>query len=94
MAMTPEGKVKKQVVAILKRHNVYHFFPAANGYGRTGIPDIICCWRGAFVAIECKAGRGRTTALQDREIAQILGAGGHAFVVNEDALDALASFFE
>jgi hypothetical protein len=92
MAMTPEGKVKKKVVAILKRHNVYHFFPAANGYGRSGIPDIICCWHGAFVAIECKAGGGRTTALQDREIAQIIGAGGHAFVVNEDALDALASF--
>jgi hypothetical protein len=41
MAMTPEGKVKKKVVAILKRHNVYHFFPAANGYGRAGIPDIM-----------------------------------------------------
>jgi Holliday junction resolvase len=83
MASTPESKVKKKVVAILKRHNVYHFFPAANGYGRSGIPDIICCWHGAFVAIECKAGGGRTTALQDREIARINDAGGTTVVLRD-----------
>ena len=52
MAATPEKKVKDKVVAILKRFGVYYFFPATHGYGRSGVPDIICCFKGFFLAIE------------------------------------------
>jgi Holliday junction resolvase len=81
--MTPEGLVKKAVKKILDDAGVYYFMPAANGFGRAGIPDIICCVDGAFVAFELKAGKGKTTALQDREIAAILKNGGYATVINE-----------
>lgn len=86
MARTPEGKVKDKVVAILKREGVYYFFPATHGMGRSGVPDIICCVAGRFLAIECKAGSGKTTALQDREIDAIRTAGGWAIVINEENL--------
>ena len=86
MARTPEGKVKDKVVAILKREGVYYFFPATHGMGRSGVPDIICCVAGRFLAIECKAGKGKTTALQDREIDAIRTAGGWAIVINEENL--------
>ena len=66
-----------------------NFFPPANGYGRQGIPDIICCLHGHFLAIECKAGKGTTTVLQDREIAKIVQNGGTAMVVNEHNQDEL-----
>jgi hypothetical protein len=89
MALTPERKVKNQCVEILKEHDAYHFFPASNGLGRAGIPDIIVCAHGYFVAIECKAGKGKTTALQDRELQRIRGAGGAALVINENNLDHL-----
>ena len=84
MAMTPEKRVKDKVKIILDQMGVWHFSPASNGYGRAGIPDIICCVNGSFLAIECKAGKGDTTALQDREIAAIRRANGVAIVVNED----------
>ena len=84
MATTPEGRVKSVVRKMLDAADVYYFSPAANGYGRVGIPDIICCYQGYFIAIECKAGKGKTTALQDREIASIKDRGGIALVVNED----------
>jgi Holliday junction resolvase len=61
--------------------------PAANGFGRAGIPDIICCVQGFFLAIELKAGKGKTTALQDREIAAINDQGGQAMVVNENNIN-------
>ena len=80
---TPESKVKASCVKILKEHGIYYFFPQMNGMGRAGIPDIICCIHGLFLAVECKAGKGKTTALQDREIAAIQKAGGVALVVNE-----------
>lgn len=91
MAQTPEGKVKAAVKKILDAHGVYHFSPAANGYGRVGVPDIICCVNGYFLAIECKAGKGKTTALQDRELAAITKAGGAAAVVHEDSADIVAT---
>ena len=90
MAQTPEKKVKAKVVEVLKAHGVYYFFPATYGMGRSGVPDIICCYKGRFLAIECKAGAGKTTALQDRELAAIKAAGGVQMVVNEKNLSELA----
>jgi Holliday junction resolvase len=85
--MTPEGAVKAKVRKVLDAEGVYYFSPAANGFGRAGIPDIICCVRGFFLAIEIKAGKGKTTALQDREIAAINSHGGQAMVVNENNIN-------
>jgi Holliday junction resolvase len=84
--VTPEGKVKTAVRKVLDAEGVYYFMPAANGFGRAGIPDIICCVNGFFLAIELKAGKGKTTALQDREIEAINNHGGLAIVVNENNL--------
>lgn len=87
MAATPESKVKLKLRKYLSQLGIYHFMPAANGFGRAGIPDIIGCYNGQFVAFECKAGKGKTTALQERELANIQGAKGWAFVINEDNVD-------
>ena len=82
--MTPEKKVKTKVVAILKTFGAYYFYPVTGGYGASGVPDIVGCHKGRFFAIECKAGKGKTTALQEKNIAQIKATGGLAIVVNED----------
>jgi Holliday junction resolvase len=90
--MTPESKVKAQVVKLLKEHGIYYFFPSTHGYGRSGVPDIVCCFNSQFLAIECKAGKGKTTALQEKELKKIRDAGGHAFVINETNLHILALY--
>lgn len=82
-AMTPESAVKAKVVKILKEHGVYYFYPVTGGFGRSGIPDIICCVNGKFLAIECKAGKNKPTPLQEMEMQKIKDAGGVAMVVNE-----------
>jgi hypothetical protein len=89
MAKTPEKVVKDKVVAVLKSEEVYYFFPATHGYGRSGVPDIIACVNGHFLAIECKAGGGKLTALQVREIKHILACNGEAVVANESNLDLI-----
>lgn len=94
MVMTPEGKVKKKVVDILKAAGAYYFFPATGGFGRSGVPDIIVCFKGRFIGIECKAGDNTPTALQQRELMRIIDAGGSAFVVNEESLSALVDIFK
>ena len=89
MADTPEKKVKNAVRKILDRLGIYHFMPPGMGLGRSGIPDIIGCYAGCFIAIECKAGKGQLTALQARELQWIKEAGGCTFVAREDNLDEL-----
>ena len=84
MASTPEAKVKRLVVDILKTYGAYHFFSATHGFGRSGIPDITACLRGRFIFIECKAGKNKPTELQEREIAAAKNAGGVALVINEN----------
>ena len=89
MSATPEVKVKKLCVALLKAHGAYYFFPVASGYGRVGIPDIIVCFRSEFLGIECKAGNNKPTALQEAEMAKIRHAGGSTLVINEDNINEL-----
>ena len=85
--MTPEKKVKTKVVEILKGFGAYYFYASTGGYGASGVPDIIGCYKGNFFAVECKAGKGKTTALQEKNIAQIKATGGLAIVVNEDNIE-------
>lgn len=88
--MTPEGKVKARVTAILKERGVFHFSPMTHGYGPSGVPDIIGCYKGRFIAIECKAGKNKPTPLQNRAIDRIRAAKGAALVINEDNIDMVA----
>ena len=81
--MTPEARVKHKVREILKQFGCYYFSPVTGGYGVSGVPDIVGCYRGYFFAIECKAGKGKPTELQLKNIAAIVENGGRAWVVNE-----------
>ncbi len=94
MSATPEKKVKDKVTKVLKEAGAYYFFPATGGFGRSGVPDIIVCYKGIFIGIECKAGKNTTTALQDREMQKIMLAGGYALVVNEDNIDDVVNILD
>jgi Holliday junction resolvase len=87
MARTPEGRVKDAVVKVLKEFGVYYFMPIGGAFTKVGVPDVIGCYNGNFIAIECKAGKNTPTALQEREIRLIKEAGGIALVVNETNLN-------
>ena len=84
MVMTPEAKVKKQVTRQLDDMGAYYFYPVTGGDGRSGVPDIVGCYKGSFFGIECKAGKNKPTPLQDINLKEIRKAGGMDMVVNED----------
>ena len=89
MAATPESKVKDKVKKILKEYGAYYAMPVASGYGHAGIPDILACYKGRFLGIECKANGGKCTALQLSNLEQIERAGGMAYVIDENNLGVL-----
>ena len=89
MATTPEAKVKAKIKEILKAHNIYYAMPIGTGYGNSGVPDFLCCVNGYFMAIEAKAGKGTTTALQEKNLTNVRHSGGIALVINENNIGAL-----
>lgn len=94
MAATPESKVKKKVVDLLKSYGIYHFYPVTSGYGRSGVPDIVACWKGRFIGIECKAKGGKPTALQTKNLVDIANQGGIAIAVDETGIGMLSLAFD
>ena len=94
MTMTPEAKVKKKVVAQLKEMGAYYFYPVTGGYGFSGVPDIVGCYRGMFFGIECKAGSNKPTPLQDRNLTDIKKQNGIAIVINEKNIDGIGMMFD
>ena len=92
MAMTPEAKVKKVVVAQLKALGAYYFYPVTGGYGASGVPDVVGCYQGKFFAIECKAGSNKPTPLQQRNIDSIAAQGGMVKVINETNMNEVTEW--
>ena len=94
MAITPEGKVKKEVRRVLDSLNAYYVMPVTGGYGKQGAPDFLVCHRGKFFGIETKAGKGKLTVLQEMNLKRIVETGGVALVIREDNVKFLPSLME
>lgn len=90
MAATPESKVKKKVVEVLKQYKAYFFYPVTGGYGRSGVPDIVCCWKGRFIGIECKTKGNVPTQLQMKNLMEIVDNGGISLIIDETGLGMLS----
>lgn len=94
MAATPEKLVKTKVVAQLKTLGAYYFYPVTGGYGASGVPDVVGCYKGRFIGIECKANGNKPTALQQMNLDKIAAQGGIALVIDETNVNELKRMIE
>lgn len=91
--MTPEKIFENKVKAYLKEQGCwfvkYWSGNAQNGrkFTKDGVPDLLVCIQGSFMAIELKAEGGKPTELQLWNIEQIKKAGGYAFVLYPDQFE-------
>ena len=77
-----EKDLIKKISDYLKTVDNLFFWKEHGGmYGTSGIPDLIVCYKGRFIAFECKVGKNEATILQSVTIKQIIAAGGYALVV-------------
>lgn len=75
-----------QLVEAIKKYlktvpELFHWKEHGGQFGTAGIPDIIVCYRGRFLAFEVKTQRGKPSVLQTATIRQIIRAGGIATIV-------------
>lgn len=82
--MKNEGQLTSQIKNLLKSKGAYCEKIFGGGYQASGIPDILCCYRGYFLAIEVKSptGKGRASDIQKLKIKAIRDAGGVAFITD------------
>jgi len=84
--MAPEGRVKDDILQFLDSlgRDCWQFKPVSMGYGRSGIPDFIGCYKGKFFSIEAKRpnGKGILTPYQRLENERIETAGGVAIIAD------------
>ena len=76
--------LERDIVTAIRKYlaslgsDVFFWKEHGSGYGTNGVPDIICCYKGRFLGLECKLPGGRLTKLQKRAIEKINRAGGVA----------------
>ncbi len=77
-----EKTITNQILKYLKSLPECFAFKEHGGlYGTSGIPDIIVCYKGKFLAFEVKTEKGKLSKLQEMTIAKIQKANGMAFKV-------------
>ena len=76
--------LERDVVAVIKKYlaslgsDIFFWKEHGGPYGTSGVPDIICCYKGRFLGLEVKLPTGALTELQKRAIDRINRAGGIA----------------
>lgn len=78
--MTSHAKLRKEITDWLKEIGAWYVCTNSQGYGRKGIPDILCCIRGKFVAIEVKIAPDKASPWQMRELHAVIEAGGISYI--------------
>lgn len=71
-----ETNLQRKVQEYLVSKGAYEFKVHGSAYMKAGIPDIISCYKGLFIGIECKVGKNKMSKLQEEHRDQILKAGG------------------
>lgn len=79
--MPQEKNFENKIKAFLKSQNCWYVKYFANSFTKSGIPDILACVNGHFVAIEVKATTGKPSEIQIWNINEIKKSGGIAMVL-------------
>lgn len=85
-----ENKIKK----FLKDEGCWFVKFFANRNTKVGIPDLLCCVNGYFVAVEVKGEHGKPSDLQLWNRDKIRESGGISIVLYPDQFDLFKSLIE
>lgn len=93
--MPSEKLFENKVKAYLDQIGAWYIkYWAGSQFTKSGVPDILACVNGHFVAIEVKAQNGKPSKLQLHTIYQICKSGGFAFVLYPSGFDKFKEFIE
>ena len=92
--MAEEKRFEEKVKTLLKSRGAWFLKTWGGGFQRSGVPDLLICYKGKFIGIELKAEKGKVSELQNRELKLIRDAGGMAFIVRPSHYADLISILD
>lgn len=93
MARTEEGKFQDKITSWLECKAFVTKFNA-NGLTKVGVPDILLCSNGRYVALEVKKEQGIISDIQQYNINQIRKCGGLAWCIKPSDWNSFTELFE
>lgn len=85
--MAQEKQFENKIKKYLDQQGCWYVKYFANSFTKSGIPDLIACVNGYFVAIEVKASNGKPSKLQVYNRDKIREAGGISIILYPDQWD-------
>lgn len=79
--MAEEKKFEERVKKLLKERGAWVLKTWGGGYQRSGVPDLLVCYKGKFMGLELKGERGRVSSLQQVELRDIRQSGGIGLIL-------------
>lgn len=94
--MSPEKSFEIKVKKYLQSfgNQIWHFKVWGGGYQRSGIPDLIACVNGIFVAIELKSDSGKASELQKYNIKLINKSNGLGIILYPTGFESFKKIIE
>jgi hypothetical protein len=93
--MAAEKNFEEKVKTFLKDRDCWFIKYWGGGqFTKAGVPDLIICVDGNFVAVELKAPKGRPSALQIKCLQDIVHANGIAILLYPKDFDAFKNFID
>lgn len=77
----PEARLQRKIQDAVRARGAFVFKVHGSQYMMSGLPDLIICYRGLFVALEVKMPGNKPSPAQVLRMQQIKTAQGHAYVV-------------
>ena len=90
----PEKTFENKIKKYLKSKGAWYVKFFANAYTPSGIPDILVCLDGRFIAIEVKAENGEPSDLQEYNLKKIARAGGIGILLYPSGFDNFKNYIE
>lgn len=85
--MQPEARISRDIRKLVTERGGFAFKVWGNAQMMTGLPDLICCYRGVFVAFETKTPTGTVSARQ-AYVHRVIAAAGGVIAVPRSVADA------
>lgn len=92
---SPEKDWENEIKAELKKRGAWYLKYWGGGiYTRRGVPDLLVCYKGRFIAIEVKSDVGEISPVQRSEMAKIEEFGGIGIFSRPNDKNALWAVFD
>lgn len=86
--MAQEKQFERKIREFLKEHGCWSVKYFGNSFSQNGVPDLLCCVNGRFVAVEVKAENGKPSKLQEVTVGKIRKAGGIAIILYPEQFES------